>query len=90
MCWGYERSKRVLDRNRGKKMFGKKKEHNEVIFDPSKQIAILRCSICNGEQVACFKNMETGEIQEIALIREEKELHEFMKQYGISKITKVY
>ena len=62
----------------------------EKSFDREKQIPVLRCSICNGEQVAGFKDRETGKFQEAACIRNEKELKEFMEIYGIEKITKEY
>ena len=62
----------------------------EKSFDREKQIPVLRCSICNGEQVAGFKDRETGKCHEAAFIRNEKELKEFMEIYGIEKITKEY
>ncbi len=62
----------------------------EKSFDREKQIPVLRCSICNGEQVAGFKDRDTGKFHEAAFIRNEKELKEFMEIYGIEKITKEY
>lgn len=62
----------------------------EKSFDREKQIPVLRCSICNGEQVAGFKDKDTGKFHEAAFIRNEKELKEFMEMYGIDKITKEY
>lgn len=59
-------------------------------FDREKQMPVLRCSICNGEQVAGFKDKDTGKFHEAAFIRNEKELKEFMEAYGIEKITKEY
>lgn len=59
-------------------------------FDREKQTPVLRCSICNGEQVAGFKDKDTGKFHEAAFIRNEKELKEFMEMYGIEKITKEY
>ncbi|MDE6905834.1 MAG: aspartate dehydrogenase [Lachnospiraceae bacterium] len=59
-------------------------------FDREKQIPVLRCSICNGEQVAGFKDKDTGKFHEAAFIRSEKELKEFMEAYGIERITKEY
>lgn len=38
-------------------MFGKKKQPQPPVpFDPENQVPILKCSICNGEQVAGFKD----------------------------------
>lgn len=74
-------------------MFGKKKEkHVEpgVNYDPENQIPILKCSICNGERVAGFKDKKTGHFTEVAFIRNDAELHEFLKTYGIDSITKEY
>ena len=75
-------------------MFFKREKRAEGLeeksFDREKQIPELRCSICNGEQVAGFKDRDTGKVHEAAFIRNEKELKEFMEIYGIEKITKEY
>ncbi len=59
-------------------------------FDPAKEKPIIRASICNGEQVAGFKNIETGEFHEIALIRNPKELEDFKTLYGLDHVDKEY
>ena len=59
-------------------------------YDKESQRPVLKCSICNGEQVAGFKDMRTGKFKEVALIRNEKELEDFMKSYGIEEISKEY
>ena len=51
---------------------------------------ILKCSICNGEQVAGFKNVHTGKFEEIMLIRNGDDLDAFMRMYNISEISKEY
>ncbi|MCR4651533.1 MAG: aspartate dehydrogenase [Lachnospiraceae bacterium] len=61
-----------------------------VEYDPETQIPILRCSICNGEQVAGFKDLRSGSFTEVCLIRDSKELDEFKLTYGLSDITKEY
>lgn len=74
-------------------MFGKKKKKagsERKVFDAQRYKPVLRCSICNGEQVAGFKNLETGKFEEVALIRGEHELAEFMEQYGLEHIDKEY
>ncbi len=73
-------------------MFGKKKKQTEPIvpFDPEEQIPILKCSICNGEQVAGFKDKKTGHFTEVAFIRNDEELRDFMKAYGIEDVIKEY
>ncbi len=74
-------------------MFGRKKTKTEPerkTFDAEHYKPVLRCSICNGEQVAGLKNLETGKFEEVALIRGERELAEFMEQYGLEHIDKEY
>ena len=69
----------------------KKKEESLYRFDPEKEYPVLHCSICNGEQVAGFKNRETGHFTEVTLIRGSRELEEFKNQYGITEeIAKEY
>ena len=51
----------------------------------------IRCSICTGEQVAGFRNGQTGRFEEVMLIRSPADLEEFKQRYGISgEIEKIY
>ncbi len=59
-------------------------------YDRENQIPVLHCSICNGEQVAGFKDIHTGKFSEVCLIRNDAELQAFKEQYGIMEITKEY
>lgn len=59
-------------------------------YDKETSRPILKCSICNGEQVAGFKDIHTGKFEEVMLIRNQKDLDDFMKRYGISEISKEY
>ena len=59
-------------------------------YDKDTSKPIIKCSICTGEQVAGFKDIHTGKFEEVMLIREQKDLDDFMKQYGISEISKEY
>lgn len=59
-------------------------------FDSKTQKPVLRCSICTGEQVAGFKNLNTGKFEEVMLIKNEKDLTNFMNRCGISEISKEY
>lgn len=68
--------------------FGKRKTTKE--YDRENLVPILRCSICNGEQVAGFKDIHSGEFREVTLIRNDDELKEFMREYGIEEIKKEY
>lgn len=75
-------------------IFSSKKHMEEpelpLSFDSQTQKPVLRCSICTGEQVAGFKNLNTGKFEEVMLIKNEKDLAEFMSRYGISEINKEY
>ena len=70
-------------------MFGKKKLEKKT-YDRQNQRPVLKCSICNGEQVAGFKDINTGRFQEIMLIRDEADLDIFMEMYDIDNISKEY
>lgn len=67
-----------------------KKAYDKKIYDSENYRPVLRCSICTGEQVAGFKNVHTGKFEEVALIRNSRELDDFMEQYDISTISKEY
>lgn len=71
-------------------MFKKKASHTQYNYDKETQKPILKCSICNGEQVAGFKNLQTGKFDEIMLVRSESDLQEFKERYGVGEITKEY
>ena len=72
-------------------MFGRKKKVNpEVSYDSANQRAVVRCSICTGEQVAGFKDMHTGKFTEVMLIRDSKELDAFMEMYELTAVSKEY
>ena len=60
-------------------------------YDPARLEPVIRSSICNGEQVAGFRDRTTGRVEEIMLIRTEKDLQDFREKYGITgPIEKVY
>ncbi len=67
-----------------------KKKETTVEYDKENLKPVLKCSICNGEQVAGFKNIHTGKFEEVMLIRNEKELEQFKQKYGISTVDKEY
>ena len=62
----------------------------DIPFDSDKQIAVIKCSICTGEQVAGFKSKEDGHFTEVMLIRGVKDLEKFKEIYNISEIKKEY
>lgn len=68
-----------------------KKKSTPLSYDKMNKKPIIKASICNGEQVAGFKDIHTGKIEEIMLIKNEADLDTFRKTYGIEgKIEKEY
>ncbi len=53
-------------------------------YDPNVKTPCIRKNLANGERVAGFMNRATGKFEEKMLIRDEKDLKEFKRQYGIS------
>ncbi len=71
-------------------MFFKKKTEIKT-YDKENLKPVIKASICNGEQVAGFQNIHTGEFEEVMLIRDNADLVEFTSQYGITdKLDKIY
>jgi esterase/lipase superfamily enzyme len=70
-------------------MFFKKKT-NKTTIDTANKEAVLKCSICNGEQVAGFRDKTTGKFEEVMLIQNDVDLGTFKRQYGVTEIKKVY
>lgn len=63
----------------------------EASWDRENLIPVIRCSICNGEQVAGFQQKDTGHFEEGMLIRSEEDLQAFRRKYGIEgEIRKIY
>lgn len=64
----------------------------KAAYDKETQKPVIRVSICNGEQVAGFKDIHTGKFSEIMLIRNSRDLEEFLEKYDIRKddVTKEY
>lgn len=52
-------------------------------FDRTKKRPVIRASICTGEQVACFQDVATGRLEEILLLRDDKDKAAFLAEYGI-------
>lgn len=67
-----------------------KKRTQQADYDRENWRPVLKCSICNGEQVAGFKNIHTGEFKEECFIQSSAELEEFKKKYGISELAREY
>lgn len=81
----------MLTRGRDFNMLFNKKIKVEP-YDKEKLKPIIKASICNGEQVAGFREKATGAFVEVMLIRNEKDMNYFLKKYNIeeSEISKEY
>ena len=55
-------------------------------YDKGNKKPVIKASICNGEQVAGFKNIRTGKYEEIMLIRNDGDLDKSIKMYEIMRI----
>ena len=60
-------------------------------YDKENKKPVIKSSICNGEQVAGFKDIRTGKMEEIMLIKNTADLETFKTMYGITEeIIKEY
>lgn len=73
-------------------MFGKKNKNsnNEIVYDPEKQYAVIRSSICTGEKVAGFKNYSDGHFTEVMLIKSPKDEEIFRETYHVESVKTEY
>jgi len=55
-----------------------------VEYDKKSLKPVIRSSICTGEKVAGFRDVNTGKFTEIMLIRNNKDMDEFLTTYDIS------
>ncbi|MCI8691750.1 MAG: aspartate dehydrogenase [Lachnospiraceae bacterium] len=68
----------------------RKKQIQKADYDRENWRPVLRCSICNGEQVAGFKNIHTGVFREECFILSDSDLEDFKAKYGITDLAKEY
>ncbi|MDE6874721.1 MAG: aspartate dehydrogenase [Lachnospiraceae bacterium] len=54
-------------------------------YDKETQRPTIRASICSGEQVAGFRDIGTGKFTEVMVIRNQKDMAEFLGRYGIQE-----
>jgi hypothetical protein len=67
------------------------KKNRKPAAQTYKGTPVIRCSICTGEQVAGFRDPETGRFEEVMLIRGTEDLVTFKMKYGITgEIEKFY
>ncbi len=62
-----------------------KKKESKISYDKEKFQPALKTGICTGERVAGLFEKSTRKFHEICLIRNDKELKDFCKQYGVEK-----
>ena len=68
-----------------------KKKSSAKSYDKDTQKPVSNASICNGVQVAGFKDLHTGKFEEVMLICSAADLDDFRVMYGITEeITKEY
>lgn len=68
-----------------------KKKAVVLTYDKENKKPVIKSSICNGEQVAGFKDIHTGKIEEVMLIKSPADLDKFKAMYRINEeITKEY
>ncbi len=53
-------------------------------YDKEHQKPVIKSSICTGEKVVGFKDIQTGKFIEVMLIRDSKDMDEFLEKYDIS------
>ena len=75
----------LFQKKTSKKQTVEKREYDKVNEKP-----VLKYSICNGEQVAGFKDQRTGKFHEVMFVRDEKDLQAFKEMYGLSDVAKEY
>ena len=66
-------------------MFGKRKKQRISSYDKTGKIPVIRSSICTGEQVAGFKDQASGKFEELMLIRDRRDLSEFLLRYQVEE-----
>lgn len=68
-----------------------KKKRVVQFYDKENKKPVIKVSICNGEQVAGFKDIHTGKIEEVMMIKSPTDLEHFKITYGIDEeIVKEY
>ena len=59
-------------------------------FDPEKEYAVVRSSICTGEKVAGFKDKTNGHFTEVMLIRSKQDEQTFKETYHVDSLKVEY
>ena len=61
-----------------------RKKIKVIEYDKDNLKPVIRSSICTGEKVAGFQDVNTGKFTEVMMIRDNKDLDEFLTTYDIS------
>ena len=65
--------------------FFRKKEAATEAYDRENFRPVIRVSICTGEEAAGFRNLHTGKFTDIQLLRDGRDLQEFMDRYALTE-----
>ncbi len=66
-------------------MLFRKRKPQIAAYDKGEKIPTIRSSICTGEQVAGFKDPASGKFEELMLIRNDRDLREFLRLYQVDE-----
>lgn len=84
--FGSPKSKTVKE----EKVLSRIEKKRREVYNQQDYTAIIKCSICNGEKVAGFKDKKTGQFTEVMLIQKEEDLEAFKQRYGVETVKKEY
>ena len=71
-------------------LFRKRRMEPEIKYDPDKQYAMIRSSICTGEKIAGFRNKEDGHFSVVMLIRSYEDELRFKEMYNLETVKTEY
>ncbi len=70
---------------------GKKAEQGaKKTYDREKLVPVIRKSICTAERSAGFRHLSDGHFEDVMLIRDDRDLREFMEMYGIEEVPETF
>lgn len=59
-------------------------DRSKKSYNPEVRKPMLRTDLANGEKIAGFYNMATNTFEEKMLVRDEKDIRNFMRMYGVA------
>ena len=65
-------------------MFNKKSKKETKTYNPETEYPMIRASICTGEKTAGIKDKATGHVRDTRLIKDDRELEAFMREFSIT------